>query len=446
MVGPSPRDDAVIAGPETSGRSGFGVNYLPAYAGLAMWRDFRPGEIRPDLEALRSEGVADVRCFLSWPDFMPTPDAVDAEMMEHLASFLEILDGLGLRVQVTLLVGHMSGTNWVPPWITDPSAMYSDPDLRSAQAVYVRAVARCGRRFDSVESYCLSNESTRLTGPADDDVVGAWAEDLCRAVKEEHPAAMVALGDGAWYVLGERNGFRPTHAQDVIGPHLYLADTDPDRLVAGHGLAVGLAVALAEGRPVWLEEFGAPHSVFGEDQIAEFAEGVTVEARLQGAERVYWWSGIDVSTADALPYEHHAFELTFGVLRADRTARPASKALRQATAAELPDLPEAGLLVPSYLHEVYPFSFDDPELILRTLRTAYAALRRLGFCPRVVLERDLDAANDVPELLVAPSVQKLLAPTWERLEARPGRLLFSYLHGSSYFHGAWTHRARTFFG
>ncbi len=107
------------------------------------------------------------------------------------------------------------------------------------------------------------------------------------------------------------------------------------------------ARAQANGRPVWLEEFGAPHAVNGEEEVAVWAGRVAHEARLQGAERICWWCGLDFDLRGQDPYRHHAFELTFGALRADRSARPVARALREACMAELPVLPEFGLLVPS---------------------------------------------------------------------------------------------------
>jgi hypothetical protein len=117
--------------------------------------------------------------------------------------------------------------------------------------------------------------------------------------------------------------------------------------------------------------------------------------------------------------------------------------------AELPVLPEVGLLVPSYLHETYPFNTaasTDRAFTTRALRNAYAALRQLGHLPRVVYEEELLGGHVPYGLLVVPSTQKLLAPTWEALERHAGRVLYSYFHGSGFWHGAWTGRAERFFG
>jgi hypothetical protein len=427
----------------------FGANYWPSHAGPGMWRDFRPAEIEADLLALRDAGVGTLRAFLLWPDFMPSPDRVEPDMLDRLASFVALVERSGLRLQLAMLVGHMSGQNWSPPWLDDPSAAYEREDLLVAQELLVRAAVERVRSSPAVEAYALTSEYPHFTGGVASGAVERWAARLYGAAKELDPDRAVTLGDGAWYVLGQSNGFAPTHPQDALGPHLYLADTDADRLVAGYGLAVATAGALAGERPVWLEEFGAPHTVFGEEEVAAWAGRVAFEARLQGATRVCWWCATDIELPGTDPYRHHGFEMRFGLLRADRSPRPVAMALREALERPLPSLPEAGLLVPSWLLGTWAHPFTDRpvDLGLRALRTSYAALRALGYRPRVVLEEDLASGRaGAIDLLVAPAVQKLLAPTWEALERFGGRLLFSYLHGTQFAQGSWTHRAREFYG
>lgn len=430
---------------EEPGVRGFGVNYWPAYAGLSMWRDFRPQEIEADLRALARSGVSFIRAFLMWPDFMPTAEQVDPRMLERLDRFVELVGSAELRLHMTLLVGHMSGENWSPPWLDDPSALYYDEGLLAAQERFVTEAVERIRAAPCVEAYVITNEFPHFTGEAPSRAVEAWARRLYAAVKAADPGRPVSLGDGAAYVVGGRTGFEPGFAQDVIAPHLYLSDTHEDRLIAAFGLAIG--VARAFGREVWLEEFGAPHSSYGEEEIAAWSGRVALEARLQGATRVSWWCGFDFdpSLAASPPYSHHAFELTFGMLRADRRAKPVAGALQSAMSVPLPELPEAGILVSEGLIGSIPFTPREAELTTRALRNAYAALRRMGYLPRPVLEAEV-VEGTPQELLVVPAARILGAATWEALERHPGRVVGSYLHGTQGFHGAWTHRAAEFFG
>ncbi|BAS26802.1 glycoside hydrolase 5 family protein [Limnochorda pilosa] len=455
--------------------SRLGVNYWPAHAGPYMWREFDEEAIAADLRALRAAGVEYTRSFLFWPDFMPEPDRVEPAMMERLGRFMDLHEEARLGVHLTLLVGHMSGQNWPPPWMPDPSRLYTDPGLLLAQERYLTTVVEAVRPSPALEAYVLTNELPLFTGPAPVEAVQAWSSRMVGLLKRLDPDRSVSLGDGAWYVLGDTaSGFRPTHAQDVIAPHLYLADTHPGRQLAAYGLAMAVARRLARdaGKAIWLEEFGATHSVFGEEEVARWARGVVTEARLHGAEQVCWWCGFDFPEAmgERPPYSHHPHELSFGMMRSDRSPRPVAAALREATVAPLPNLRRAGLLIPSWVYRAYPFGEPWGAATRRAFLNAYAALRELGYLPEVVLEDDLGsqpatAGNagpvvdaglaaagpyGLPPILAVPSVQKLQAATWARLEAYPGRVLYSYLHATAVrsHEGAWISAAsaRRFFG
>lgn len=427
----------------------FGANYWASYAGPGMWRDFRPPEIQADLEALSKAGVQYVRFCLFWADFMPTKQVIEPVMLDRLEQFLQLLEQNNLRGHLSFLVGHMSGQNWSPDWLHDPSQLLSSSELLEVQERYLTAVVTRVKNQSSLEAYIFSNEISLFTGNAQPEVVQAWAQRLYACIKKIDPDKPIGIGDGGWSNLGPPSGFSSELPQDFIGPHVYEMDTHPERQIAGYGLAIAAATANAAGKPVWLEEFGAPHNVNSEHNNAEWAKKVVLEARLQGASRFCWWCGTDFDLPNQDPYRHHGFEQTFGLLRRDRSVRPVVQTLLEAIHEPLPDLPEVGLLVTSYLTEQYPFNIaakEEEVLTKRALRNAYVALRRLGYIPRVIHEKQFLAGQAVPNLLVIPSVQKLLSPTWALLEQHQGRVLYSYFHGLASWRGVWTNRAASFFG
>ena len=412
-----------------------------------MWRDFRPQEIALDLEALRAVGIEYLRAFIFWADFMPTTQRVEPVMLERLTTFFDLCQAAGLKVHLTFLVGHMSGENWSPVWLPDPTKLYSDPRLLELQEFYLHSVAAHIGDHAALSAFVLSNEMPIYGGLGDKASVGNWSSRLYDTLKILQPSIPVSIGDGAWYCLGEETGFSSEHAQDILGPHLYIPELSAETQRAAYGLSLGTAKALAQGREVWLEEFGASQSVFGEQEIAEFAYGIAFEARVQGASHVCWWCALDFELVDERPYSHHAFELVFGLLRSDRSPKPVARALRAAVDAPIPDLPVAGLLVPAYFHEVYPFSWDDREIVKRALLNSYATLRRLGYSVQIVLEKQFLETSIAPELLFVPSTQKLLANTWRLLERHVGHVVYSYFHGNLKIHqGAWLHQPKSFFG
>src|SRR5262249_40066600 len=155
------------------------------------------------------------------------------------------------------------------------------------------------------------------------------------------------------------------------------------------------------------------------------------------------------------PYRHHPFELGFGVLRADGSEKPAAGAVRAAgewvRALDWDALdffaPRAAIVRPSYLETTYPFSWEERSRMVHGLLSAYALARKAGLQAQVVPETH---SLDRYDLILVPSTQKLLAPTWEKilLRAADGATVYwSYFGGDYDFHqGMWCHLFETLSG
>jgi hypothetical protein len=232
-----------------------------------------------------------------------------------------------------------------------------------------------------------------------------------------------------------------------LAPHVYYADLDPLRQALHTDYA--LSAARARGRPVLLEEFGCSSSQAGEPEQAAYYRDSILAALGLGAVGAIGWCATDFEPATVgaePPYSHHAFELGFGVTRADGSEKPVCAELRALRAlideigpgAERPPA-RVALLRPRYLDEQLPFSFEDREALARTQLQAYVLACQAGLDPDVVPEgaRELDGYA----LVLCPAVQKLLTPTWRALAraAEGGATLYwSYFSGDHTFHqGAW---------
>ncbi|MDA1062180.1 MAG: hypothetical protein O2895_04630, partial [Chloroflexi bacterium] len=98
-----------------------GVNYWPARTAMGWWADFDQDEVAADFARIAAAGFDSVRLFLTWEDFQPAPDRVDALMLRRLVLVADLAAAAGLQVVPTLFVGHMSGVNWIPRWALAPS-------------------------------------------------------------------------------------------------------------------------------------------------------------------------------------------------------------------------------------------------------------------------------------------------------------------------------------
>ena len=451
--------------PQRAGNFHLGCNYWPRQTGPRMWRDFDPAQIAAELDLVRASGLDTIRAFCFWPDFMPMPERVEPLMLARLGQFMTLCAARELGVYLTPIVGHMSGENWPPVWLEDSTRLYEDEQLLQIQERYVAAVAATVATSPALRGHILTNEMPLFAGVGELRHVEAWARrlyDAVRAVDAVHP---ISLGDGVWSLWGEDTGFRPTHKQDFLGLHMYPGETDALR----HTFLFGLNVRMAAmtGKPVLMEEFGAQHTVFGEDEIGGFARSVIYESWANGATGALWWCGFDFPLPDDLPYSHHGFELRFGMRDVDGRAKPAAQAFT-AFARTLPLIDglqtrraQVGHLIPSFLNTRYPFSWDDLPGMKHGHLQAYT-LARLAGADAVTLREPahtrehplaavlrLPSPQDMPVLYLG-AAQKLRTASWREIERwvnEGGTLVMSFDLGANETHvGTWHGNFAAFFG
>lgn len=437
-----------------------GCNYWPRHTGPRMWRDFDPQAIAQELQWLRQSGLQVVRAFCFWPDFMPTMQRVEPLMLQRLRTFMQLCEHAGMGVYLTPLVGHMSGENWPPVWLHDASALYHDETLLQVQELYVGTVVQTVSDSPALFGHILSNEMPLFAGSGTVPTVRHWAHRLVSAVRRHDPSHPISLGDGVWSLWGEETGFRPGHAQDFLGLHMYPSDSDPLR----HTFAFGLNTRMAamHGKPVLMEEFGAQHTVFGEEEVAGFAASVLFESWANGASGALWWCGFDFDLPQDLPYSHHPFELVFGMHDAHGRAKAVAHTYaRFAQALPLLGRPaptQVALLLPSYLNHRYPFSWDDRDGMKRATQQAFALARMAGAQVCTFQESASDREHPggpalrLPEVPVVygGAVQKLRAATWAALSAwvqQGGHFVMGFDFGANEVHvGTWHADLPGFFG
>ncbi|MBI5480242.1 MAG: beta-galactosidase trimerization domain-containing protein [Deltaproteobacteria bacterium] len=434
----------------SGGRPAFllGINYWSRAAGPRMWDRWDERRVRAEVRQMRRLGLAACRSFLFAPSFMPRPPAVSEPALARFGRFLGICADAGLATMPSLVVGHMSGENYEFPGQLGRSP-YHDPEVRSWQRALCREAALAARGSRALLAWVLSNEMPYFGGSADPDAVLVWARELCGALRAAGPRVPVGSGDGFLDQAGGSNGFDPARLAsllDYLGPHTYYSDTDPMRQVLNAEVIVRWHQPF--GLPVLLEEFGGSScQVSEEHQAAFYRETIHGVLSLGGAGALGWCFS-DFDLAEEPPYRHHAFELGFGVTRADGSEKPVCAELRAVSrlCASLDferlrfPVPRAAILVPSTFHADVPFSQDDRARMRRTLLQAYVLAQKAGLEVAVVPEeQDLGGF----QLVLVPATQKLLAPTWERLAAHArsgGTVYVSFFYGDFDHHqGMWIH-------
>ncbi|MEA4884873.1 MAG: cellulase family glycosylhydrolase [Clostridia bacterium] len=437
-----------------------GLNYWPRHSGPFMWRDWRPGLIRGEVRQMAEMGLNVVRFFLFTPDFLPSPVEVNEVMMERLGEFLDICKETGIGAIPTLIVGHMSGENWDVPWRGGRS-LYSDPEVVGAFELLCTRVASRYGNHPALRGWILSNEMPLYGGPGERADVAAWASRLAEAIRKVDPVHPVGAGDGAWgpEVSGRESGFSLDEIApvvDFLGPHTYPVERDALR----HSFTASSLVAAVRryGKPCILEEFGCSSDHASDDNAAAYYRTCLHSTLLAGASGALGWCYSDFDLPEQAPYSHHPFELSFGVTRTDGTAKPAGLELGEfaglvrrveADRGRVCD-PEADIIVPSYYHVDYPFSWQDRDAMRAIMLEAHVLTRCAGVRTNFIREDADPLRPGEKRLVMAPSTQKLTASYWKQIEeyVRAGGTFYcSYFAGAVPVHvGMWAFGFERLFG
>jgi len=343
-----------------------GVNYWPATSAMAWLADDDPAGTRADFRRIVSAGFDTARVFVRWEDVQPTARHIDAGVLRRVVDAADAAHDVGLALIVTLFTGHMSGANWIPPWALGGSGgderfrvvsggrvlpprtairnWYSDPDVGAAQERLAAAVAGALSGHPAVWAWDLGNENSNCTVPPDTSSAESWLERITGVIRRRDPGRLITIG---------------IHMEDleedrVIGPAEAAAHCD---FVSMHGYPIYAAWSagpvdvrvvpfleavtrwLAGGVPVFFEEFGLPTipaagiespMAVDESRTADYIGSVLDGLWANGAigAAVWCFSDYAASLFGSAPFDRSVHERSFGLWRADGSAKPAVAAVR----------------------------------------------------------------------------------------------------------------------
>lgn len=425
-----------------------GANYWSRGGGPRMWERFDEAQVRAELVQMRDIGLNTCRSFAFIPSFMPEPGKISDQATGHLSRFLDLCEETNIWTIPSFLVGHMSGQNYDFPDQRGRSP-YTDDELLRWQGQLIEAIGSRGAECPAVIAYLASNEMPLWGGPSDPETIRAWVARLRAALAEVDAARPFGAGDGVMNIDGGNNGFDVAALRDsvdFVGPHTYYCDTDSLRQALNAEFCLRFLSWL--DKPLLLEEFGCSTAHASEENQAHYYREALHACLTTGASGALAWCYSDFDLVDEAPYRHHAFELGFGVTRADGSEKPVCDELRRfAGLVEQVDfstlqtpVPRTAIIVPSYFNSSYPFSWEDRARMRRTLLQAYVLCVSAGIEAELVPET---ANLGKYALILAPSTQKLLGPTWRTLVQEAGRgatVYWSYFGGDHDFQpGPWCH-------
>jgi endo-1,4-beta-mannosidase len=437
-----------------------GANFWSRAGGPRMWACYDGGVVRQELETLAQHGLNMTRSFCYWPDFVPEPETLDADVLDRFRDFLDAHADAGLGTVPTFIVGHMSGENWDPSW-RQGRDLYSDLWLVSQQAWFAGEIAGRFGDHPAVVGWLVSNEMPLYGGSASRETIASWARLVVQAVRAGGATQPVSLGDGAWgiEVTGVDNGYSLRDLAplvDFIGPHVYPMQDDQLRQFLTAAFVCELCGDF--GKPVVLEEFGLTSDFAAGDHAAAYYRQVLYTTLLAGARGWIAWNNCDYDElSEQDPYRHHAYELHFGLTDRDGRPKPQLKELeafskllaRLSVRGWTPVKGEVAIVVPEHYERELPFTNPQfREDVRDGLLQAYAAAREADLPVTFVRERD--GLAEGAKLYLAPSTKILTTPGLDRLRrlAEAGATVYlSYFAGSmSRQRGPWLTWLEDIFG
>ena len=336
-----------------------GCNYWASHGGTAMWSDWRPEVVEEDLKLLRAQGLRLLRVFPLWSDFQPLtllrggggapveyrhgeaplPDTdagragLSREALDRFKTFADLAEKCSLKLVVGLVTGWMSGRLFVPPALEDRNVL-TDPTAVMWQVRFVRHFVRAFKNHAAIAAWDLGNECNCMGAVASSEQAWVWTSSIANAIRAEDAARPIVSGmhglspasDANWRIQdqGELTDVLTTHPYPIFTPH---CDRDPINTIRNclHATAESRYYADIGGRPCLCEEIGTIGPMICSEQIAaDYIRTVLFSLWAHDCGGMLWWCGFDQEHLEHAPYDWCPVERELGLIRADKTAKPAA--------------------------------------------------------------------------------------------------------------------------
>ena len=349
---------------------------------MYWWSDFDRVEVEDEFDLIASLGLDVVRLFLLWDDFQPEPDSVDGARLDDFGVVCDAAADRGLGLDVTFFTGHMSGPNWSPRWLLDPTAPPPSPHLRqtvsagkvvdgayrnmfhdrqalSASDLLVRTVVGRFKDHPAIWMWNLGNEPDLFAYPRSAEAGRDWVRKMVGTIRDLDPVHPVTCGLHVESLLQD-NGLRVDQVfaeTDVAVMHGYpmYADWSRNELDPDFMPFLCALVAALSAKPCLAEEWGGctnPASdestvwewtsygrtgrtqfMAGESALAAHVEDVLPRLVEVGATGAMLWCFADYAEdlwhrppcdSEGAKHERH-----FGLVRPDGSVKPHAEVMKR---------------------------------------------------------------------------------------------------------------------
>jgi endo-1,4-beta-mannosidase len=382
---------------------------------MSWWRNFDLGEVQRDFARIAEGGFDSVRIFLSWESFQPKIDRPDSKMFARLIATLDVASEAGLSVMPTLFTGHMSGVNWVPSWALGNGAgderfrvvtggevvasglasWYSDPAIVEAQSFLAGELASTLAGHQALWAWDLGNENSNCGAAPDKQSARSWLQRVTGAIRNADGTAKITIGLHMEDLEHDRNlgPKEAAEACDFLTMHGYPGyapwtdgPTD-ERLLP---FLARLTACLSDDAEVLFSEFGVPTAPRRQPELEQEERGPALVTEADAASYIarslralhrsgssgamlWCYSDYAEELFDEPPFDVALHERSFGLWRADSSAKPSVRAV-QDFQKERSSLPKVRPLAHStwFDLEVEDF-YKEPEVQLPRLFRRYCS-------------------------------------------------------------------------
>lgn len=336
-----------------------GCNYWASRGGIRMWQEWDEAETERDLQALAGQGVRCIRVFPLWSDFQPlipmyeyqaglreyrmadeaepeNPYGLAPVMLARFERFCELAGKHGMRLIVGLLTGWMSGRCYLPPALYG-KALYTDPEALLLEQKFAAGMVSRFRHRPEILAWDLGNECNCLNPEPSRAAAENWTMLIADAIRANDPERPVVSGmhtlseSGVWRICDQA-----AHT-DLLTTHPYpffVEYAAKDALLSfrtmQHAVCETKYYADLGGRPCLVEEIGTlGPGKCSEETAAAFLRVNLYSNWVHGAQGVLWWCANDMTHRTDAPYSWNMYERELGLLRHDRSPKPAAEELRR---------------------------------------------------------------------------------------------------------------------
>jgi endo-1,4-beta-mannosidase len=191
-----------------------GANYWPAEKGIYWWREFEVPPLHRDFSLAAEYGLDLIRIFLLWEDFQPEINRVSVPALKDLVRVADLAQDHRIKILPTFFCGHVTGINWLPPWMVERGKgegryplfsmgkmrrgkarnLYSDREVWKAQKLLIHETTDALQDHPAVWGWDLGNQTSNLVNPPSRDSARAWFEEMVTELRRWDSSLPITWG------------------------------------------------------------------------------------------------------------------------------------------------------------------------------------------------------------------------------------------------------------